>query len=385
MYAALKPTITKQYAKGEERQASHILITADAQASAEQKQAARAKAEQLLRQVKQNPASFADLAKKNSQDPGSAAKGGDLGSFPRGAMVKPFDDAAFNMKVGEISGLVESQFGYHIIKVTGEKKHAFDESRKQVELDLKRQKAGKKFAELAEQLNNQVFEQGDNLKPAADALKLPVQTSGWISRTGSENKLLNSPKLLQAIFAEEAVKNKRNTEVIDVGSNMLVAAHVVEYKAAAVRPLEEVRADIVKLLTRQQAAALAAKQGRETLIKLKQGAGEVVAWSAPKLISRDNAQGTQGFTGPAIGEIFRADGAKLPAYVGYENPQGGFVLVKITRILDGDAFDAAKRKAAADELRQLVAQEELNAYVASLKLKADVKVQQDRLDKKPQQ
>ncbi len=374
----------KQYAKGEERQASHILITADAQASAEQKQAARAKAEQLLRQVKQNPASFADLAKKNSQDPGSAAKGGDLGSFPRGAMVKPFDDAAFNMKVGEISGLVESQFGYHIIKVTGEKKHAFDESRKQVELDLKRQKAGKKFAELAEQLNNQVFEQGDNLKPAADALKLPVQTSGWISRTGSENKLLNSPKLLQAIFAEEAVKNKRNTEVIDVGSNMLVAAHVVEYKAAAVRPLEEVRADIVKLLTRQQAAALAAKQGRETLIKLKQGAGEVVAWSAPKLISRDNAQGTQGFTGPAIGEIFRADGAKLPAYVGYENPQGGFVLVKITRILDSDAFDAAKRKAAADELRQLVAQEELNAYVASLKLKADVKVQQDRLEKKPQ-
>ncbi|HWP89715.1 MAG TPA: SurA N-terminal domain-containing protein, partial [Burkholderiales bacterium] len=148
----------KQYARGEERQASHILITVDAQATPEQKQAARAKAEQLLKQVKQNPASFAELAKNNSQDPGSAAKGGDLGSFPRGAMDKPFDDAVFSMKPGDISNLVESRYGYHIIKVTGEKKHSFDEARKQVELDLKRQKAGKKFADLAEQMNNQVFE-----------------------------------------------------------------------------------------------------------------------------------------------------------------------------------------------------------------------------------
>jgi peptidyl-prolyl cis-trans isomerase D len=371
----------KQYARGEERQASHILITVDAQATPEQKQAARAKAEQLLKQVKQNPASFAELAKNNSQDPGSAAKGGDLGSFPRGAMDKPFDDAVFSMKPGDISNLVESRYGYHIIKVTGEKKHAFDEARKQVELDLKRQKAGKKFADLAEQLNNQVFEQGDSLKPAADALKLPVQTSGWISRSGGDNKLLNNPKLLQAMFGEDAVKNKRNTEVVDVGNNTLVSARVLEYKPAAVRPLEEVRAEIVKLLTRQQATALAAKQGREILAKLKQGSDDI-AWGAARLVSRETAQSAQGYTGPAIGEIFKADATKLPAYVGYENPQGGFVLVKITRIVDTDTFDAAKRKAAADELRQLVAQEELNAYVASLKLKADVKVQQDRLGKK---
>ena len=132
----------KQYAKGEERQASHILITVDAQASDKEKQAARAKAEQLLAQVKQNPASFADVAKKNSQDPGSAAQGGDLGFFPRGGMVKPFDDAVFGMKAGEIAGPVESQYGYHIIRLTSAKGHGFDEVSKQVELDLKRQKAG---------------------------------------------------------------------------------------------------------------------------------------------------------------------------------------------------------------------------------------------------
>lgn len=375
----------KQYGKGEERQASHILISADAQATPEQKQAARAKAEQLLKQVKQNPASFAELAKANSQDPGSAAKGGDLGSFPRGAMVKAFDDAVFQMKVGEISGVVESPFGFHIIKLTGEKKSSFEDVRKQVELDLKRQKAGKKFADMAEQLNNQVFEQGDSLKPAAEALKLPIQTSGWIGRNSSDNKVLNNPKLLQAVFGEEAVKNKRNTEVVDVGNNTLVSAHVIEYKPASVRPLEEVRSEITKLLTRQQAAALAAKQGRETLAKLKQGDSQNVSWSAPKLVSRDTAQSTQGFTGAAIGEIFKADSSKLPAYVGYENQQGAFVLVKITRVIDTEKFDAAKRKAAADEVRQLEAQEELNAYVASLKLKADVKVQPDRLEKKQPQ
>ena len=371
----------KQYARGDERQASHILITADAQATPEQKQAARAKAEQLLKQVKQNPASFADAAKKNSQDPGSAAKGGDLGFFPRGAMVKPFDEAVFKMKVGEIEGLVESQFGFHIIKLTGAKMHGFDEVKKQVELDLKRQKAGKKFAALAEELNNKVFEQGDSLKPAADAMKLSIQTSGWVSRSGGDNKLLNNPKLLQVVFNDDAVKNKRNTEVVDVGNNTLISARVLEFKPATVQPLDEVRAEIVKRLTRDQAAQLAAKQGRELLAKLKQGDAGEVSWGAAKLVSRENAQG---FAGPAVAEIFKADGGKLPAYAGIETPQGGYVLVKITRIVDAETFDAARRKAAADELRQMVAQEELNAYVASLKLKADVKIQQDRLEKKAQ-
>jgi peptidyl-prolyl cis-trans isomerase D len=368
-----------QYAKGEERQASHILIVVDAKAGAEEKQAARAKAEQLLKQVRQNPAGFAELAKKNSQDPGSAAKGGDLGFFPRGAMPKPFDEAVFGMKTGEIAGPVESQFGYHIIRLAAIKGHGLDDVKRQVELDLKRQKAGKKFAELAEQFNNLVFEQGDSLKPAADALKLTIQASGWASRTGSDNKLLNNPKLLQAAFSEDAVRNKRNTEVVDVGNNTLVAARVAEYKPASVRPFEEVSAEITKLLTQQQAAQLAAKHGRELLVKLGQGEGAALDWSAAKLVSRDNAQG---YAGPALAEILKADVGKLPAYTGVENARGGFVLLKITRVVDSEGVDAARRKAVSDEIRRLLGQEELNAYVASLKLRADVKVQQDQLEKK---
>ena len=103
----------------ETRQASHILITVDAKASAEEKQKARARAEALLQQVKAKPARFAELAKANSQDPGSAVNGGDLGSFKRGDMVKPFATAAYGMKVGDIAGPVETEYGYHIIKLTG--------------------------------------------------------------------------------------------------------------------------------------------------------------------------------------------------------------------------------------------------------------------------
>jgi len=370
----------KQYAKSEERQASHILIAVDSKSSAEEKQAARAKAEELLKQVKQNPASFADVAKKYSQDPGSAAKGGDLGFFPRGAMMKPFEDAVFQMKPAEITGPVESSYGYHIIRLAAVKGQGLDDMKKQVELDLKRQKTGKKFSELAEQFNNLVFEQGESLKPAADALKLPIQNSGWVSRSGSENKQLNNPKLLQAVFAEDAVKNKRNSEVIDVGNNTLVAARVVEYKPASVRAFEEVRAAINKRLTQQQAAQLAAKQGREMLAKLKEGgAVSGLAWGAANLVSRENSQG---YAGPVLAEVFKADASKLPAYAGLENAQGGFVLLKMTRVVDAEVVDVAKRKAASEELRKLLGQEELNAYVASLKLKSDVKVQQDQLEKK---
>jgi len=369
----------KQYAQGDERQASHILIAVDAKASAAEKQAARAKAGQLLQQARQNPAGFTELARKNSQDPGSAAKGGDLGWFPRGAMTKPFDDVVFQMKAGEIAGPVESEFGYHIIRLTAVKGRGLDDVKQQVALDLKRQKAGKKFSELAEQFNNLVFEQGESLKPAADALKLAIQTSSWVSRSGSDNKLLNNQKLLQAVFAEDAVRNKRNSEVVDVGNNTLVAARVSEYKPASVRPFEEVSAGITNRLTLQQAAQLAATRGRELLAKLKQGEAAAIAWSGAKLISRENAQG---YAGPVLVGVFKADAGKLPAYAGIENAQGGFVLLKITRVVEAEAVDVARRKAASEELHQILGQEEFDAYVASLKLRADIKVQKERLEKK---
>ena len=369
----------KQYAQGDTRQASHILIAVDPKASAQEKDAARAKAEQLLKQARQNPAGFADLARKNSQDPGSATKGGDLGSFARGIMPPSVDAKVFAMRAGEIEGPIESQFGFHIVRLTALNGKGFDEVKQQVEADFKRQQAMKKFSELADQLNNLAFEQGESLKPAADALKIPLRTSGWITRSGGAEKLLNNPKLLTSVFSDDVVKNKRNSEVVDVGGNTLVAARIVEYKAAAVRPLAEVENEITKRLTRERAAQLAGKTGRELLAKLKEGKAAEPAWGAAKTVSRESPQG---LPAPEIEALFKADVAKLPAYAGVQNSQGGYVLIRVVRVIDGQALDAAKRKELGERIRQVLGQEQFQAYIESLKLKADVKLRPDALEKK---
>ena len=167
-----------EFSTPELRKAAHILIAVDSKASDLEKQAAKTKAEQILKEVKAAPSEFAKLAQKYSQDPGSALSGGDLGTFGRGMMVKPFDDAVFKLLVGETSGLVQSDFGFHIIKllaVTGGKIQGLNEVKSVIAQKLKAQKANDKYAELAEKFSNTVYEQSDTLKPAVELVKIPVQ------------------------------------------------------------------------------------------------------------------------------------------------------------------------------------------------------------------
>src|SRR5438477_2769682 len=234
----------KQYTQDEQRQASHILIAVKPDASDADKAAAKKKADDLAAQVKASPAKFADLAKKYSEDPGSAAQGGDLGSNPRGTMVKAFDDAVFAMKPGEIVGPVQSEFGWHVIKlqgVTPAKTLAFDETRGQIEADLKRQKVSQKFASSADQFQNLVYEQADSLAGVAKTLNLEAKSSGWVTRADVQRLALGNPKFVQALFAADSVSAKRNTEAFEVGPNTLMAGRVLDYKPAAPRPFDDVK------------------------------------------------------------------------------------------------------------------------------------------------
>ena len=204
----------------EQRRASHILIGFGANPTPAAKVEAKKKAEQVLAEVKKNPAKFADLAKKYSQDPGSAQKGGDLGSFGRGMMVKPFEEAVFSMKPGQISELVQSDFGYHIIKlmdVSGQGQ-SFDSLKPQIRAELLFQKALAKFSEDAENFSNMVYEQSGSLKPTADKLGLQTQSTDWISFQDGA-KLFKNEKLMSlagpgATFLH-CLPAHRNEEVTD--------------------------------------------------------------------------------------------------------------------------------------------------------------------------
>ena len=357
----------------EQRQASHILIGFGVAATAKDKAAAKEKAAGILAQLKKNPKLFEELAIKNSQDPGSATKGGDLGSFARGAMVKPFEDAAFSMKVNQVSDLVESEFGYHIIKVTGitGKNASFDSMKAQIKGELSWNKAQAKYAELADDFSNTVYEQSGSLKPAAEKFGLTLQTSDWLSREDG-GKFFKNDKLMALVFADEVLKEKRNSEAVEVSTNNLVSARVLEYKASAPRSFDEVKGGIEELLKLEQAEKLAKQKGAADLAKLK--AGGAVAdldWTPTVTVDRKNAQG---FTDVVMNQVYKIDANKLPAYAGVMNAKSSYTLIQISRINNALAADEEAKKVAQTELESAIAAEYISAYGKSLKASSDIVV-----------
>lgn len=362
-----------EFSTPELRKAAHILIAVDVKASDAEKQAAKAKAEEILQQVKQSPSKFAQLAKQYSQDPGSAANGGDLGMFGRGMMVKPFDDAVFKLMVGELSGLVQSDFGFHIIKllaVKGGKPQEFKEVKSAIAQKIKMQKANDKYAELAEKFSDTVYEQSDTLKPASDLVKMPVQQVAWLSK----GQIAVSPwtdKALQAVFSDEVVKNKRNTSAIEIAPNTLLAARILEHKAEGVSPFAEVASSIRQKLQRQQAKELAIKQGQSVLAQLQQGTSGNVEWKAAQPVTRSQHVALDN---ELTRQIFKTNVAKLPAYAGYENAQGGYTLARIDSVKELESIDDGKRARYMQQLLQMTGDELLQAYIADVKKNASISI-----------
>ena len=368
----------------EERRASHILITAAKDAPEAEKKAARAKAEELLKAVKTKPASFADVARKNSQDPGSAVKGGDLDFFGRGAMVKPFEDAAFGLKKSDISDIVESEFGYHIIQLTdikAPKAQSFEALRPSLEADLKKQQAQRKFAEMAETFSNTVYEQSDSLKPVAEKLKLSVQKASKVARNAeSQNpqskNLLNNPALLQALFSEASLQKQRNTEAIEVAPNTLVSARVVKHQPAAALALTEVKDLVKRNLTQDKAAEMAKVQGEQKLANLKTSAEGL---PNAMVLSREKSQRQL----PQVVEaVLKADPNKLPAVSGVDLGAQGYAVIRVTKVLPPED-NQALMKQAQQQFTQLWGAAETLAYLAELKsvMKAEILVAKPSAEK----
>ncbi len=363
------------------RRASHILIRLDKSANDADSKAAQAKADDVLAQVRKTPAEFARIAREHSQDPGSATKGGDLDWFGRGMMVKPFEDAAFGLKENEISGIVRSDFGLHIIRVTGvreEKLKPLAEVRGAIAAELQKELGAKRFAEAAETFGNYVYEQADSLKPAAEKLKLEIRGTDWLSKGGRLPAPFDQEKIAAAIFTEDAVKHRRNTEAIELGRGKLISARVVEHRAPAMQPLETVRDGIRKRLQSDEAARLAQKDGAALLERLTKGDEVKLAWSPVRSLQRLAAAS---LPPEAARPVFQADAGKLPAYVGAALPNGGYALYRISAVRPGEE-DAARRQALAQQYARAVAEEEFTGWMSALRERFPVIINSAALEPK---
>jgi len=362
-----------RYSTPEERRASHILIKADKSAPAAERDKAKAKAESLLAEAKKSPAAFAELAKRHSEDPGSAVNGGDLDYFGRGAMVKPFEDAAFALKPGQTSGVVESDFGYHIIMVTGARgggTKSFEQVHAEIETEAKKQQAQKRYAEAAEQFTNTVYEQSDSLKPVVDKLKLQVRTSTVLRKPKPDSSgALANPKFLDALFSADALRNKRNTDAVEVGPNQLASGRVVQYTPARQRPLAEVKPQVREALVNEKAAELARKAGEARLAAGNQDSasalgGEtlVLSRAQPRDLPRE-----------VLEAILKADATKLPGWIGVDQGAQGYTVARLTKVLSRDPV-AADPVRAQEQYAKVWSAAESQAYYNALKTRFKVEV-----------
>ncbi len=371
---------TKEFSAPEERRASHILLSVDkddkGKLKADSLATAKTKAEALIKQAGTDPAKFAELAKTESKDPGSAAQGGDLGFNGRGVMVKAFDEAMFSMKPGEIRGPIETDFGVHIIRladIKAERIRAFDEVKAQIESDLKQARSSKLFAESAEKFQNRVYEEGSSFAKVSEDLKLKPVTTEWLSRAQVQAIGGSNQKFVQAVFSSANIAAKRNLEAIDLGNNSMISARVLEHKPSAVRPFDEVKPQITSLLQRRAATELATKEGVEKTKLVAAGNDVGLAFGAAQRLTRQG--GVPGVNANLSKQVFAADVAKGLAYVGAPSDTGAYSIVRVVKAIEAESANAEKIKGVSQRLVGQSGAEVTNAYLAALKdsIKVEIK------------
>jgi peptidyl-prolyl cis-trans isomerase D len=359
----------------EERRASHILLTWPENEG--ERDAVRERARGLLAQARQNPAGFADLARQHSQDPGSGPAGGDLDYFSRGAMVKPFEDAVFALEKDAISDLVETEFGVHIIRLTDIRRppqRSFESLRAELEKTLRQQQAQRLFAEQAENFSNTVYEQSDSLQPAADSFKLPIQRAQGVLREPQPGAAgpLGNERLLSALFSNDAIERKRNTEAIETASGQLTSARIVNHRPARTLPLDEVRQQVRDRLVAQRAAELARSEGEKQLEAWRSNTAGQGPASPAVTISRD-APGD--LPAEILAAALNAPTGTLPAWQGVSLGNAGYAVIKVEKVLPRQPRDdAAVARQERAQYGQLWSAAEAQAYYDTLYSRFKVRI-----------
>jgi peptidyl-prolyl cis-trans isomerase D len=263
-----------RYSQVEQRRARHILIQVPAGADAKTDAAALKKAQDLLAQIRKG-ADFAELAKKNSDDSGSAAQGGDLGFADASAYVKPFADALFKMKPGEVSEPVHTQYGYHIIRMDElqpARAKTLSDSHAEIEADYRRDKAAELFGDRQEQIQ-QKLEAGTtgDLTGLAKDFGLTVGDVNEFTRTDG-GALGTNADLNRVVFSADMLAGGRVGGPVALADDHLVLVKVLEHRAPAPKPLASVRSDIIAAIRKDTGSKLARAAADNALKQLDAGA-----------------------------------------------------------------------------------------------------------------
>ena len=377
-----------RYTRPEKRRASHILIAVAANAAKEEVERAQGRIRELERQARAG-ADFAALAGKHSQDPDSAAKGGDLGEIGRGVLPKELEAAIYVLRPGAISQPVRTEFGFHLAKLTGftpEARKPLHEARKEL-TDLVRKRRGEEhFLEEAEKFRNLVYEHPEGLGPAAQALGLAIQRSEWFGRAGGAG-VAAYPKVVEAAFHPEVLGKTRNSDAVEINPETMVAVRVLDHRPAALRPLAEVRAQIERTLRLQQAGELARAAATDWLKQLQAGAAlealarsHALKYQGPRLVTRERLDGRDR---RVVEAAFRAPRPQTgrAVYGLADLGSQGYAVFGLKRVLEGrpEKADSALRERARRLLLSRRGIEYYALYRAGLRQKVDIKIYQDRL------
>ncbi|MEW8507558.1 MAG: SurA N-terminal domain-containing protein [Candidatus Thiodiazotropha sp.] len=362
----------------EQRKASHILIQAASDADQVAVDDAKSRIEALAERLKSGE-SFAELAKQNSQDPGSATSGGDLGFFTKGIMAPAFETAVFGLEEGAISEPVRTEFGFHLIQLTGIKDgdvKSFDQARAEVEAAYRKTEGERLYFEMAEQLADISYEDPGSLEPAAAALGLATQQSEWFTREQGTGVFAN-PKVRTAAFSEDVLQEQNNSELIEIDGTSALVLRIQDHQEASVKPLDDVAAQIVETLQQQKAEQQAEAEAERRLTEVAAGkpfseaAGSYTV-SGPLSVKRNDTQIPPGLSST----IFRAEkpsaggstqgSARLAA--------GDYAVYLLTAVTEGSAEAGANNQQQLESMRRILGRDHYEMVLSDLESRADVEI-----------
>ncbi|MCL9783043.1 peptidylprolyl isomerase [Vibrio sp. S4M6] len=348
-----------KYSTQPQIEVSHILIKDN-----------KAEAEAILKQL-QAGANFAKLAKEKSQDPGSAKEGGNLGWIEKGVMAPSFEKAAFSLKkVGELSGIVKTSFGYHIIKLDAIKKaqvKPFKDVAAEIKSELTDQKAADKFYQLQSKLEKVAYESPDSLDAAAKAISQPIHTTGFITQETAP-KVLQSQAVFQALMDPEVKEDGMNSKAIEIGPEDVVVVRVESSREKSLIPLKEVRAKVVKQLSMDKGEENALDLAGKIVKSLDKGDNKLLkenklTFSKAENITRRSPLADVVFTMPKPSK-------DKPVYGQSKDMSGNIVVVELDKV--EQKVEPQYNQQIASQLAQNDAQQDMSAVLGELRKHTDI-------------